>query len=106
MFHLKGLSKGVQATVKVKNAECQCDLLKSESRGITYQDLEDSVMEGDTSEEEVPYEVDPEWIPAMQSDDSDDEEDFENDAELEEVDDELKTDSPAHEENSLCLRAA
>ena len=27
------------------------------------------MMEGDTSEREVPYEVDPEWIPAMQSDD-------------------------------------
>ena len=36
MFRLKGLSKGVQATVKVKNAECQRDLLKSEPRGITY----------------------------------------------------------------------
>ena len=40
MFHLKGLAKGVQAKVKVKNAEWQFDLLKPEPRRITYQDLE------------------------------------------------------------------
>ena len=97
MTRFKGLSKGVQVTQQMKSVACQCNILKpvppmEEDTDIEQEDIQDDKLE-----------YDPDWIPDMQCDESDEETAFENDEQLEEVDEELVKDKPVQEEKKFIV---
>ena len=59
MFRLKGLSKGIQATVKMKNAECQCDLIKPNQTEVDED--EDIMTDEEMDEDNESCGVDPDY---------------------------------------------